>query len=203
MRLPTVRLALGYCAFVPSATLLAATTPAPSAETATAGTSTTDPVSLEKLKERYAGLTRLQADVEQTRTGKHLLKAFVSEIRLDYQPGAITWRYLKPFEQTVKVTRQGIDLGERKLPPAHSERLRSLTSMLDSLFRMDLDAIRKDFDLKVDGPVVEASPRAGSPLRFVKAMRFEFDRKLDIVSVMVTTETDAAVMKFSNIKLEK
>ena len=163
----------------------------------------TGDIDLEKIRQHYAGLTRLQADVEQTRSGRHLLKPFVSEIKLDYAPGAITWRYVKPFEQTVKITRQGFELGSRTLPPAHSERLASLTTMLDSLFRMDLDAIRKDFSVRVDGTSVQATPLAGSPLKFVRAMDFEFDRNLDILSVVVATETDTAVMKFSNVRLEK
>jgi len=68
---------------------------------------------------------------------------------------------------------------------------------------MDLEAIRKDFDLKIEGDVVVASPRTGSPLKFVKGMDFEFDRKLDILSVKVATSTDSAVMKFSNIKIDR
>jgi len=62
-------------------------------------------LTLERLKAHYAGLSRLQADVEQTRTGRHLLKPFVSQIRLDYAPGVITWNYVKPFVQTVRVSR--------------------------------------------------------------------------------------------------
>lgn len=162
-----------------------------------------EPLTLERVKARYAGLTRLQADVEQTRTGKHLLKPFVSEIRLDYTPGAITWSYVRPFQKSIKMTRDGFEMGEKKLPPAHSERLKSLSSMLDSLFRMDLEAIRKDFDLKVTGDVVGATPKDDSPLKFVQTMNFEFDKKLDILSVTVATERDSAVMKFSNIRIEK
>ena len=168
-----------------------------------AGPAEAEPLTLERLKTRYAGLTRLQADVEQTRTGKHLLKPFVSEIRLDYAPGAITWHYVRPFQKTIKITREGFEMGERKLPPSQSERLKSLTTMLDALFRMDLETIRKDFELKVEGDVVEATPRAASPLKFVNTMDFEFDRKLDILSVTVATEHDSAVMKFSNIRIEK
>jgi|GEM_PF-3907068 len=158
---------------------------------------------LEKIRQHYAGLTHLRADVEQTRSGKHLLKPFVSEIKLDYTPGSITWRYVKPFEQTVKISPQGFDMGDRKLPPGHSERLRSLTAMLEALFRMDLDAMKKDFTVKVEGNTVHATPLPSSPLAFVRGMQFEFAPSLAIVSVVINTETDSAVMKFSNIRLDK
>jgi hypothetical protein len=181
----------------------ASAAPARSVETRPTQSTQSTHLTLERLKTRYAGLSRLQADVEQTRTGRHLLKPFVSEIKLDYTPGAITWTYMKPFRKTVKVTREGFDLGDRRLPAAHGERLKSLTAMLDALFRMDLERLNADFELKIEGDAVAARPRGGSPLKFVKAMDFEFDKDLDILSVTVATDSDTAVMKFSNIRVDK
>jgi outer membrane lipoprotein-sorting protein len=160
-------------------------------------------LTIEKVRQKYQGVKNLKADIEQTRTGKHLLKPFVSEIRLDYSPGNILWQYIKPFEKSIRMTKAGLEMGDARLPPGHSKRLELVTQMLDSLFRMDVEALRKDFQLTTQGQTLTAIPKPDSPLKFVKNLAFEFSPNLDILAVSLVTESDTATLAFRNVRMEK
>jgi hypothetical protein len=161
-----------------------------------------DGLTRESLKAAYANVHMLSAEIEQTKSSPYLYKPLVSRIHLEYADGRVLWRILEPVRGEVIFDNGRISTdGTVTLPPEAAERMAPLMRLLQAVFSVDLAVIEKDFDLVISENSLEARPRPGSEVSFVKRLVFRFQPDLSPAQVTVETGDETTELKFLHFEI--
>lgn len=164
------------------------------------------PLTPEALRDHYAGVRSLTADVVQVKQGKYWARPLESRIRLQYTPGRVVWETLAPIPSTVVVgdagmTVTGSDGRPRDAGPVSSDpRFAAVMRFIRALFAVDLPAIERDFALSYAPGLLVATPRPGSNVQLFREIRLQFDAALELTTVDLETATERTHLSFSRVE---
>jgi outer membrane lipoprotein-sorting protein len=173
---------------------------------ATSHTASAVPVSLEGLKNKYANLESLQAEIDQTKKSRFLFKPLKSQVKLTYSKKELRWEMVSPFSQIVLVrdnalvTKSTESAKEEITPIVQGSKLHYLSLFFRALFSMDLKVLEKQFTLSFAGQVMTALPQKNSELSFIKEMTFVFDDDLRLDRVKVSAQEEETELQFRSLK---
>jgi outer membrane lipoprotein-sorting protein len=163
-------------------------------------------VSPEALRERYAGMSRLSADVVQVKEGKYWARPFESRVSMRYTPGRVEWETVAPVHALAVIEGKalwlvGPDGRRRDLGPAAGDpRLAALLGFVRALLAVDLPGIERDFVLTYGPGSLDATPKPGSQLGLFRSVKLKFAPDLEILSVDLETADEKTHLRFEHIE---
>jgi len=162
------------------------------------------PLTPELLRERYAGLRSLEADVLQVKAGRFWALPFQSRIRFRYTSGRVVWETLAPVHSVAiiqgdQLTVTGADGKAREMGGLSADpRMTALLRFLRTLMAVDLIGLERYFVLAYGPREVVARPRPTSDLKLFEAIRLHFDDDAELTGLDLETATERTRLTFEH-----
>lgn len=169
-----------------------------------AGIANATPISLDALEARYKSVTSVSAEIDQEKTGAYLAKPLKSKIDLEYAHGRILWITQSPVKSKVTLEGQTLKIQDsngatKEITAKSGTKPDALLWFIQSLLAFDVKALQSEFDLKIDGQKLLASPKKNSRLSFLKSVAIVFNSNLDPETLTIEAEKEQTTLHFASI----
>jgi hypothetical protein len=159
-----------------------------------------------ELRNTYANVTFLRADVAQEKTGKYMARPIKSICQMEWRKGTITWKTLKPIASEITIVNGAITVtdsdGKQNKVSSNPPEVAALVRFLEELFAFDITALEKDFSFDSTHRTLTGTVKPSSALRFLRSFTLKFDEKLVLNRLEIEDTKGKTTMVFSGVRME-
>jgi len=165
------------------------------------------PIDAAALRARYARLASLTAEITQVKEGRFWARPMRSAVGLRWTPSRIEWETRSPIRSLLVIEGGALTITDahgkvRSLGAAGDPRLQSLVTLLRAFLSLDLAAIERQYELHYQGTDLVARLRPEAPVRVFSTLRFHFDERLDLASLVLEAEGERTTLVFDRLTRE-